>query len=474
MELTMPEPLIDGTSRFASNHVYMATADHLPSRPIVEHDVVLVCIGDGPRLAYYREHATVILVQKDADFFEVYRTLCQIYGLFQDWQARLLELLVGPADVRDILDCSLPIFERPLYVLDDAFDFVASTLPAHATERRRSEHALDPSDFLAYLREADVDMNRHGAFVPAVVEENVLCVNLFDAADEYIGCLFINVSDRPIAEGEDKLAEYLAHIVERAEEANPSLAKGDRTSLREIFGLMIEGRPLSQNQNLLVQSLNGKSRYLCLSIHYLQRFSTLPINYVCSMFETLLPGSVLFEQNGTIVGFAPLKDEQDITPEFAAYIEDMHLCMGVSNEFSDLYASRTYYEQAEAAIENGQLMKAGETVYRFSDFALFEMISNVLGSFPLDTYYPAGFDKLMEHDQKGGVSYIETLRVFLEENMSYAKAAKRLFIHRSTLVERMARIEDDLPLNLEDPDARLQLQLVLKALQVAGTITRLP
>ena len=54
--------------------------------------------------------------------------------------------------------------------------------------------------------------------------------------------------------------------------------------------------------------------------------------------------------------------------------------------------------------------------------------------------------------------------------MSYAKAARRLFIHRSTLIERMARILQELSFDTEDPDKRLQLQIVLKALQIESQV----
>ena len=108
-----------------------------------------------------------------------------------------------------------------------------------------------------------------------------------------------------------------------------------------------------------------------------------------------------------------------------------------SNNFPDLYMLRTYYFQAEAAIENGRLYAPDQNLYVFSDYALQEMVMDAFGGFPVEAYFPAGFRTLLEHDQDSEVSYLETLSVFLEENMSYAKAARRLFLHRSTLIERI-------------------------------------
>ena len=131
---------------------------------------------------------------------------------------------------------------------------------------------------------------------------------------------------------------------------------------------------------------------------------------------------------------------------------------------------RTYYRHAYAAIDNGRIYRTDGNMNRFSEFILSEMIANSLDGVPVDTYFPDGFRELVEHDKNSSISYLETLSVFLDENMSYAKAARRLYIHRSTLIERLCRIENDLSLDLNDPDQRLLIQIILKALNIEKII----
>lgn len=201
------------------------------------------------------------------------------------------------------------------------------------------------------------------------------------------------------------------------------------------------------------------------------------MSYICSVLEALLKDSIFFEQNHTILGLIPSCHfegtslvQKETEAKILSLMEEMQLCAGLSNDFPDLYLLRTYYFQAEAAIDNGQLYAPGQRLYVFSDYALYEMIVNSFGGFPIEAYFPAGFRRLLEHDRDSEVSYLDTLSVFLEENMSYAKAARRLFIHRSTLIERMARILQELSFDTEDPDKRLQLQIVLKALQIESQV----
>lgn len=476
MVLASPELYRDHTLRFYAGHVYLATAEHLPSRPVIEKNVVLISIGETTRLSYYKEHATVLLIKKKVDFFEVYKDLQDIYEEFQAWESRLLALLLDSPTIQDVLDCTYPLFQRSIFVLDTSFQYAASVHPPGNLRRstwNQSQGTLDADSFLAFLKEKDLIMDKQGAFLLELEAGNVLCVNLFNANSEYIGCLCIDQMNCPYVEGENKLAELLAGIIEKVSETTPVLLQNEHNSLREILRNIMNEMPLSQNQKLLLHSSNYKQDYTCVSIHYLKRFSPLPVGYICSVLESMFADSIFFEQNNTILGLIPLKDiesEQqmraELEPKLSSMIEEMQLCVGVSNNFTDLYMLRSYYFQAEAAIENGQLYKKEQKLHLFSDFALSEMIVNSLGGFPVQTYFPNGFSKLLEHDKNGAISYLETLSVFLEENMSYAKAARRLFVHRSTLIERISRIENELSVDLNDPEQRLKLQIILKALQI--------
>ncbi len=473
MELLAPEFYMDNSPYLHSCHVYLATAEHLSHRPSIEKNAVLVCIGDSPRLSYYKEHATVLLIQKKVDFFDVFQKLQDIYMVFYNWESRLLKEFMNPASIQDILDCSYPVFQCPIYVLDASFQFVASVFPSGFQSHLHpaSPVKLSSEDFLCFLKEKDLRMDTHGTFLMEMETGTFLCTNLFNSNDDYIGCMYIDLSEQTYIKGDEFLAQYLADIITNVSERIPALLNNEQSSLKQILQTLLKEMPLNRNQKLLLKTCNQNRDYYCISIHCVKKFSALPANYVCSVLEERFADSIFFEQANTILGLIPFdnfsKDESlssQIEQKISTLLEEMKLCLGVSNDFSDLYLLRTYYQEAEAAIENGLLYHLEQKVYLFSEFALSELIANSFGSFPVDAYLPNGFRRLLLHDSEGDVSYLETLAVFLEENMSYSRAARRLFIHRSTLIERISRIEGQLSLNLSDPDQRLQLQIILKAL----------
>ncbi|MFF9352116.1 PucR family transcriptional regulator [Streptomyces sp. NPDC014734] len=70
---------------------------------------------------------------------------------------------------------------------------------------------------------------------------------------------------------------------------------------------------------------------------------------------------------------------------------------------------------------------------------------------------------LREHDAKGRGDLVASLRAWLSHHGQWDAAAAELGVHRHTLRYRMRRVEEILGRSLDDPDARMELWLALKA-----------
>jgi DNA-binding PucR family transcriptional regulator len=78
-------------------------------------------------------------------------------------------------------------------------------------------------------------------------------------------------------------------------------------------------------------------------------------------------------------------------------------------------------------------------------------------------------EPLVAYDRERGSDLIRTLRVYLARGANASEAADRLFLHRNSLLYRLARIGELTGLDLKDPRARLALQLGLLSLERRGT-----
>ena len=52
--------------------------------------------------------------------------------------------------------------------------------------------------------------------------------------------------------------------------------------------------------------------------------------------------------------------------------------------------------------------------------------------------------------------------------MNVTKTASDLYVHRSTLLERLSRIRRELGVDLDDSDVQLRLRILLKAMELRG------
>ncbi|PRI11096.1 PucR family transcriptional regulator [Leucobacter massiliensis] len=133
--------------------------------------------------------------------------------------------------------------------------------------------------------------------------------------------------------------------------------------------------------------------------------------------------------------------------------------IGVSAGFSRLEDLQTALRQARSALirnhQTGRVLRFEEntaaSLFLPGDPEQLRGIARqVLG--PLRTY-----------DEQRGTSLTQTLRVFLEENRSWVRAAERLFVHRQTLIARVSRIEKIIDRDLSSIEDTAECWLAVQA-----------
>ncbi len=71
---------------------------------------------------------------------------------------------------------------------------------------------------------------------------------------------------------------------------------------------------------------------------------------------------------------------------------------------------------------------------------------------------------LVEHDRERRSDLVRTLQAYFAAGSNASEAADRMFLHRNSMLYRLARIQSLTGLDLKDPRAALALQLGLLAL----------
>ena len=97
-----------------------------------------------------------------------------------------------------------------------------------------------------------------------------------------------------------------------------------------------------------------------------------------------------------------------------------------------------------------------------------QLLTSAKRSIPAKYYQPEGLKRLYTHDAASSVSYADTLKTYLDNNMSISATAKALYIHRSSLIDRLDHINRLLGSDLEDPLERLKLQFIMHMSETDG------
>ena len=472
MTIPRPELYLDNEYIFLADHLYLATVDHLPLHPNLQNNVVIVVIGDGAKLAHYREKCCLIILREKEDFFAVNRFICSLFDRYYAWEKQLFDIFLQSANLQEIVDCSVPLFGRPIHVLDASFHFLTQ-LHGYPDEIR-----IKPEQMSEYLSAFEMITDKHGAMLLEMQGAQYLCVNLYNDAGKYIGCTYLEENSHPFSDGDKALAEFMGRLMEKSLERNPSILTSEQATIKNALINLVSEYPLTANQKWKLNLLESDQHYVCVSMHSANKLSRLPKEYICRTFEDEFQDSFAFPKSSTIVCFLNVKSLTDSHGEYHAnlnarlrrFLSETSGIAGVSNGFSNLYNARIAYMQAESAIENGSITNPETELFYFRTYALIGMIINSMGNLPAEAYFSERLQNLIRHDKEAPISYLETLRAFLGNSMSYSQTAADLYIHRSTVIDRINRIERELDVDLKDPDTRLQLEIILKAMEIENMV----
>lgn len=131
-----------------------------------------------------------------------------------------------------------------------------------------------------------------------------------------------------------------------------------------------------------------------------------------------------------------------------------------------------------SAIDTARIARrlaVGADVVFAPDFALYQLIAELIDDDALERFVADQLGPLLEHDARTGAGLVPTLDAYLATGMSKVRTAELLGIHRQTLYGRLERITALLGgLDLDHRDRRTALDLALVSWRLRGAGSRGP
>ena len=463
--LNRPEFYLDRTQHFEKNCVYVCSADHLPQNPRLNENVCLVCLGTHWNLNAYYGRASVILVEGNWDIFRVFNAVQEIFNRYDAWEEKLHTLLRHGANLTQMLNVSNDIFGNPSLLIGSDFRYLAVTEESYLKEKlglHLDTQSFDVEKMATFLTLHDISTHVHEPLLLELQGNRTLSVNIFDQ-EEYLGCFTLFENYRCFQESDKALAVFFSKLLQQAIQQNPVLAS-TRDAVRRALRSVIAGESITFEYRRALSAESEDATWLCVKLIPKLGNSYLPGAYLSAALEERYAGAFSFELGNSVAACIPVEQAKKESAEsLLPVLEKLGIVCGVSSPFENLYDANHAWFQASAALQNGLYQNQNAFLFYFQDYLLPQLLNSATGGRPTWVFYTEGLKRLKEHDTTSQVSYMHTLRVYLDNSLSVTKTAAALFLHRSTLLERLSHITALLGNDLKDPDYCLTLSIILRA-----------
>lgn len=199
--------------------------------------------------------------------------------------------------------------------------------------------------------------------------------------------------------------------------------------------------------------------------------SQLPMQLQHLLIETLKESHIpmqVFIIDEEIVMLYPLKDMAVSYHDFLETLcNELHddiqrffkvdYTFGISNQTPNLHYLKRAYKEAKKA----SMSQEGGVVTFYKKKTFFELLEMIPNE-DLRRYANATFKPLQHLSFEEQEVLLNTLEAFLETHCQISDTAKKLFIHRNTVLYRLNKCSTLLQKDLKDPEVTMQLRLALR------------
>lgn len=151
---------------------------------------------------------------------------------------------------------------------------------------------------------------------------------------------------------------------------------------------------------------------------------------------------------------------------YAKLLTDYVCKSGESSEFSDLCLLPRYIKEAKLSLEYGLKKDSASWHFNFDTYAFDYIIDKSMADLLPEQICESSLLELCKIDEQKDTNYAKTLVCYLKNNCNSTHAAKELFIHRTTLLHRLDKINELVSINFDNPTQKLMILLSSKMLDI--------
>ncbi|MDR1070449.1 MAG: helix-turn-helix domain-containing protein [Gracilibacteraceae bacterium] len=475
-----------GQKQFFPACLYVGCVSQLAAEPDTDSPCNLICVEDVPLpAAYLRGGAerNIYLAPAGAAREDLLKKVGEIMldeAVIVSGKRRLFAALHSNRGLQYLIDVASDIFGNPIFVSDTAFQHLA-----HTRETVFADAAMEEQKELGCIHETIMQALKRSMIFEKAHQSDKTIVDKKPRTDETwmfrsVRIEGVVVADiaivdycRPFKDTDHKLLNHLSEILSIAIEKNDFFETNKGVMFNYFLTDLLSGKVKS------LKSVEQRSKYLnwklsnwfqaVVIIDHREKLFGNKIRQIGAQIRQIVPDCrwTFFEQNLTVLISRPDSGifrgkEMSLLND---YFRSNGLSAGFSNPFFEIMDVTRHYRQALRAVETGAFVSRGRGVFHYADMMIFYAAKNLVRHDNIEEYCPAAVACLREYDLKHKTQLVETLDKWLRYTDNSAEAAKALDVHRNTLLYRINKIKELTPVDLNNGDERLKIQLYFKLLE---------
>lgn len=450
------------------NHLYIASQQSLPAFLKSESGACLISVGKLPE-EFFSKRLSIICVKEELSVFALFNAVQVIFDHYDTWDQRMQQCVNTNADLQDIIDASDSIFRNPIYFSNADYLVLAES----RNNPLNIKYNYIPERCLKELKESENYEQMWNNGIPTFSYHDYRHLSIvLRSQGRFAVYISIMEAHNSFRDGDIALLQHMAYYVLLHYEQNQLLNNSQSTSLDYILKQYLNKQIVSEQvlEKVLV-SYDWKVDH-SFSVSYIE-LTEIDIRYnmiktQCAKIVKLFGLAVIvFEFNNNLCAVINLSLLGDINADskLCSLLQSSKLKAGKSREFCNISKIRNYYLQASSALELGKNSDQELHYYKFEDYCLDYILKNSSQDLIPESLCPSGLIQMKEYDKIHDTQYILTLKTYFDQKFNATHAAKKLYIHRTTLLDRLDRISGFLNMDLDDPRTCLYLMISLEIIQ---------
>ena len=439
-------------------YIDIAEAPAAPMSLRVPDDHRVSLITTCSREALFKD-CELVLLPDGTNMVSLMQDLSMLFIELNSWSDSVSRALASGASLQTIVNLTVPIVGNPLYFCDTSFQQIAVwggemgytspiwkyQLKYHYLPYTVMQSLIDTGDLTRIFNSTKAWIVRDSeAFVTPFVSKA-----LYNDG-KHLGNLFFIQYYKKLNYCDIEIAEYLGTLVAQAVSGDRAYVEASPLYNSHFIEELIAGKKIDdQILTDYLKALRWKENdaYLVAQVEAVQEREAIK-HHIMALISTQLDAQCL-EHDENVLAIVNIHNgtSEAAIKSLESIIRSFNCNLAISEEFDDFALVGRFHRQTSVAL--GMMGEDDRAqAIRYSSVFLNDVDQILKEYLPVSKHVL----KLVDHDKKHGTSLCDTLLTWLLNDRNSSKTADSMFVHRNTLLKRLARVEDVMGIELDDFD----------------------